>query len=195
LPRILDLLNKGIVIATTIPEQIYTRERLEREPFCAVEILVTAIRASEENKARSVRSASRWDNKRANAGTTPLTGRLPHWLEVQGGKVSKGGKIAVRPDRARLVKLIFEQAANGVPTFRIAYNLNKQGIPSWGKARRKDAPSQWHRSYIHRILTNKAVIGEFQPRTGKERKPIGPVEPNYFPRIVSDVLFYTVFNQ
>src|ERR1017187_7456926 len=57
LPRILDLLNKGIVIATTIPEQIYTRERLEREPFCAVEILVTAIRASEENKARSVRSA------------------------------------------------------------------------------------------------------------------------------------------
>lgn len=196
LPRILDLLNADIKIATTSPEQLYTKERLEKEPFLAAEILLTAIRANEESQMKSVRAGSIWAKKRANAATQPLGARLPHWLRLEKDKAAPKedkGKIVIDSDRAEIVKSLFEQAANGVPTFRLAFNLNKQGVKPWGNARNKSGQSLWQRSYIHRILTNKAVIGIGQP-CGKGRRPDGPAIPNYFPRVITDELFYLVYN-
>lgn len=50
----------------------------------------------------------------------------------------------------------------------------------------------WLPGYVHSVLTNRAVIGEFQAYTwrGKEKRPVGEPVPDYYPRIVDDDTFY-----
>src|SRR5262249_39592002 len=46
----------------------------------------------------------------------------------------------------------------------------------------------WGRSYVAKLLTSRAAIGEYQPHTGRggKRRPDGAPIPNYFPAAVSE---------
>src|SRR5262249_44908445 len=51
----------------------------------------------------------------------------------------------------------------------------------------------WARSYVAKILSNRAVLGEYQPHTrraGQTRRPEGEPIANYFPRVISDQEWY-----
>ena len=93
----------------------------------------------------------------------------------------------------------------GVGSESIAKRLNRdeldkqhQSLPFWlPKPKRKYSVGGWRNSYINKILRNRAVLGEYQPYTkidGK-RQPVGEPVKDYFPRIVSDDLFYRVQDQ
>jgi Recombinase len=50
----------------------------------------------------------------------------------------------------------------------------------------------WHKSYVQKILSNKAVTGEFQPHLKREGKrlPTGDPIKQYYPAIIDETLFY-----
>ena len=59
-------------------------------------------------------------------------------------------------------------------------NLESEGISSWSKGQ------GWHVSFVHRLLRNRAVLGEFQPlrREGSRSISDGAPVPDYYPAIV-----------
>src|SRR5262249_42348075 len=77
-------------------------------------------------------------------------------------------------------------AADGYGIKVIVRTLNAEGVPTIGRG------GAWHISYVRRILTTRAAIGEYQSYTGKggDKKEFGGVVENYFPAVVSEELFY-----
>jgi Recombinase/Recombinase zinc beta ribbon domain len=80
-------------------------------------------------------------------------------------------------------------AASGLGILAIARRLNERKVPAIGRSDRG-----WYPSYIAKILSSRAVLGEFQPYTKDNDKRVPAGEPinNYFPRIIDDELFYRV---
>ncbi|EOX4848386.1 recombinase family protein [Vibrio alginolyticus] len=140
-------------------------------------------RAHEESSTKSDRLSQAWANKRKNLNDTKATSNGPHWLKLSKDKAS----WTLLPKRVEIIELIFEMALD-TSTQKIVKHLNDNGYTSpRGKL--------WAKTSISRILTDKCVLGEYQPHTGRgghNRVPIGDMIPDYYPRIISDELFYAV---
>src|SRR5262249_10343967 len=69
--------------------------------------------------------------------------------------------------------------------------FNEAKVPPISTKRNSQA---WHSSYVLKILHNPAVIGHSQPHriVDGQRVPEGEIIPNYFPRVISDALYYKV---
>ena len=95
-------------------------------------------------------------------------------------------RFEVIEERQLIVERIFHDSANGMGSFAIARRLNQEGVATFGNS------EGWQNSYIKKILDNKSVLGQFQARTkkGRLRNPSGDPVPDYYPRIISDELFY-----
>lgn len=186
----LGILNHGITLVTLFPEQEFTREiDLARLVLAVAELA----RGHGESLAKSERSRSNWEKRRRNIANEILTGRKPSWVVIE------DNKFTLDPARAATVRRIFDMAIKGHGIGSIAKTLNREGVPTISKAK------NWHDSYIYKILTNRACIGEFQPRvlhiekvetpgkpTRKVKKfqPIGQPLKNYFPSVVKDEDFF-----
>src|SRR5258708_36254273 len=93
-------------------------------------------------------------------------------------------------DKAKSVR-IFERAAAGTGKRLIARRLNDEKIPTFGKS------PTWGHSYIQKILSNRAVLGEYQPHKGKtsnrkrpgNRKPDGEIRTDFFPAVITPELW------
>jgi Recombinase/Recombinase zinc beta ribbon domain len=115
----------------------------------------------------------------------------PGWLMLSEDRRS----FVYLPDRAEVVKQIFEMSAAGVGGYTIAKQLNANNIPAFGPS------SKWDQSTIHNMLSNRAVVGEFQPkkyltareslRGTRDRKgtPNGEPVKNYYPAVIDESLF------
>jgi hypothetical protein len=96
-----------------------------------------------------------------------------------------------------IVRRIFSETEDGYGRRTIARRLNEEGIPNFRAGEnRKRKPTGWHSSSIAKILSNRAVIGDFFPGTGstrfrtyqKESEPIS----GYYPAIVDENTFWKV---
>lgn len=115
--------------------------------------------------------------------TKKLTSLAPGWLEI-----SEDRSLYIPiSHRAQLVQDIFDWSRNGIGTGSIAKRLNQAGVPTFGAR----AKNMWHTSYIQKILSNRSVLGEFQPHVMLNGKRVPEGEPilDYFPRIISDEIF------
>jgi hypothetical protein len=128
---------------------------------------------------------------------TPIKGPCPAWLEFDRDEK----RYRPIPDRVDTIKLIFHESLNGIGGHALVKRLNQRNIGNISESKRKrklqtKTSGNWHRSYIEKILTNKAVIGEFQPHkiAGGKRVEDGPPIKNYFPPIIDEKLFYRVKN-
>jgi DNA invertase Pin-like site-specific DNA recombinase len=112
----------------------------------------------------------------ALASGTPYGKSIPYWLAIEGqvkagNKIVNHGKIVEIPERVAVVREVFALAAQGIGSRNIAQSLNGKVLT---------------RSWIAKTLSNRAVLGEFQPgKTGK-------VIPDYFPQIIDQSLFNAV---
>ena len=89
------------------------------------------------------------------------------------------------PDRAAIVKEIFELSVAGLGGYTIANRLNSTKVPAFG-------PSPiWDQSTIHNMLRNRAAIGEHQPKRLQNGKRIaeGSPIPNFYPAAIDESLF------
>jgi hypothetical protein len=106
----------------------------------------------------------------------------PGWLELSEDRTS----FVFMPDRAEIVRRIFEASISGMGGYTIANQLNAKKVPAFGPS------SKWDQSTIHNMLRNRATIGEHQPkriRNGK-RVPEGDPIPEFYPAAIDESLFW-----
>lgn len=175
-----NMINQGVTVVTLLDERVYSLEGLRKDPMGMMYSIMGFMRANEESAVKSRRLKQVWGNKRSNIMTRPLTRIGPAWLTFDEGS----GHFVPMPDRAALVERIFALTLQGAGQHRIAQTFNREGIPTWGKAK------VWHRSYISKVLTNQAVIGTVVPHEMdytdglKRRRPTEAV-PNYYPPVIA----------
>jgi DNA invertase Pin-like site-specific DNA recombinase len=155
-------------------------------------------RANNESAMKGMRVAAAFANKRERFASTdtlskPYTRRLPAWLTWN----DDAKAYELIEDRAALLRRMFEATDEGLGQHRIAAHLNETKVDTWGAGKWKAA--YWHRSYIRKLLTNRAAIGIFVPhrvqkvegKRSKERIPQQHIA-HRFPAAVDRELFERV---
>lgn len=182
-----QIISHGIKIVTTTDRMEYSSETIQENQMYLFAGLNIMMRANEESLQKSRRLKAVWEKKRSTIDERILTRRCVAWLRVS----KDGQKFEKIEDRCKIVQEIFDLASKGYGKRLIEKHLNRRGY----KAFRGN--NGWHASYISKILHNRAVLGEFQTykRENRKRIAVGEAIPNYFPRIISDKLFYRVQNR
>jgi DNA invertase Pin-like site-specific DNA recombinase len=188
-----DIVEAGItVVDLSDGGREYSAANLDRDQLLFVMMVLRFIRANEESTTKGVRVAKAHEARRQKFDsqdtlTKPYTLKLPAWIRWNQGTAS----YELIEERAALLRWMFEMADGGLGVHSIAAHLNETKEDTWGAGKWKAA--YWHRSYIRKLLTNKAVIGIFVPHTvrkvdgkrTKERKPQKPIT-HRFPAAVED---------
>lgn len=186
-----QLIQAGITVVTLIDGHVFRPGHIDMADL--ILSLVTLARANDESKHKSDRLSQSWANKRANITRRKMTAMCPAWLRLSADKT----KFEVIPERAAIVRQIFEDSANGIGNFKITQRLNNAGVAPFIQTAKSGEPYKrqsngWHNSYIAKIVNNPAVHGEFQPRKydARGQKIVdGPPIPDYYPKIVEKELF------
>ncbi|MBD8546011.1 recombinase family protein [Sphingomonas sp. CFBP 8760] len=175
---VLRITELGVVICTVEDGRQYDAHNMDM--VAMIEVAVKAGLGNLESERKSDRVGAAWAAKRERlqqGDRTVMTRRAPGWLAVEGSPPT----FVVIKDRAETVRRIFEWTAAGLGKHLIARNLNLEGVAPFGRA------DGWHASYIQKILSSLAVLGEFQPGTkpkGGTRTTVGEPIAGYYPPIV-----------
>ena len=185
------LTSHGVTVATVDGERIYPAG--ERVPMGQVmEIIIKSELSLEEGLKKSKRIKAVWKAKRerAEAGDRrAITTQTPSWIEVD----RSTREMRLIPHRANVLNEIFEWSAGGLGGPSIINRLNERNEPTWGPAN-----NGWQLGYVTRLLTNRAVMGEYQPRSrprgNSPEKAIPAGEPilDFYPAAITAELFNRV---
>ena len=192
-----SLVDKNVIVVTLMDGKVYTQESLDNLTDLIVSLSIMS-RAHEESATKSHRMKAAWKAKRAEATDgKAITAMVPRWLQLD----KERGEFEIVEDNAECVRRIFSLYLEGHGKGKIAELLNDEGVPPLSA--RADG---WHHSYVGRILTNKAVIGEFQPMrevdparesspSARRRVPDGDPIENYFPPVIDRELYFAAQKQ
>ena len=179
-----DIVTSGVDVVTLSDGKRYTAENLDQDVLSIIMALLTFARAHEESAIKGARVSAAWSAKRDRAASEPLTMRCPAWLRLRDDRSG----FDLIPERAAVVRRIFELAASGVGQHTIAATLNAEKVPTWGDSGRAPG-AHWHRSYVSKILKSPAVVGVFVPHVsayedGQYRRVAQDPVEGYFPAVV-----------
>ncbi|WP_162559699.1 recombinase family protein [Methylobacterium radiodurans] len=181
------LLQAGIVVVPLDLGWELDEEVLNREPWRLQALLSMMERAHNESATKSHRGLQVMETKRRRAvDGIPFSTIGPGWLDNNGD-----GWIVVEA-KAAIIREMFELAASGVGSYRIAIEFTRKGYPTFGGAK------HWGSSYVSKTLRNEAVVGTWQPhREDENGRVLKMGEPilNHFPDIISKDLFLRVQRQ
>jgi hypothetical protein len=107
----------------------------------------------------------------------------PGWLKLSEDRCS----FTFLPDRAEIVRKIFELSIGGLGSYSIANHLDRQGVPAFGPS------TSWDHTTIDSMLRNRATVGEHQPKSyaggSKKGVPVGAPIRGYYPAVVDEATF------
>ncbi|WP_449256356.1 recombinase family protein [Bosea sp. (in: a-proteobacteria)] len=183
LPRFLALIKSGIVVVTLLDGQEYSAKRLTEDTSPLFISLVIMTRAHEESRTKAKRLSEAWTNKRAQAVATKavVTSRVPAWLKVVTDK--DGKRIVPIPERVEIIRRIFARTIAGQGKYAVCRDLNQDEIPAF-------RAKKWQPSYISKVLSNRAAVGEMQAWSFGEdgkRRPVGDAISDYYPAAVDEL--------
>ncbi len=171
-PLLCSLVNAGVSVATLSPsEMIYERGR---DLTALVLAVVEFGRSHSESESKAQRMSEVWAEKRraVREEGALMTRRTVAWIEEH------DGKLMLVPERARLVRRMFELAIRGYGLSLIVRELTTAGVACWGRG------GSWSKTYIHKIMAGRVVLGEYQPI--KDGKPDGDPVADYYPAVVDE---------
>lgn len=183
----LNILKAGITIVTLADNQLYNSEAVNENWANLIVSIAIMSRATEESATKSKRIRASWDNKRNKIGEKILTARCPAWLKV---KADRSG-FEVIPERAKVLKWIYEQAVSGIGSYTITRQLNEQKIPTFSKT------ALWGSSVVEKLLHSAAVHGELHPQHQRDGVivKVGEAIPDYYPSVIPKETFTLVQTQ
>jgi DNA invertase Pin-like site-specific DNA recombinase len=196
------ILKSGVEIYTREPERPYLPAELN-DLGSRIGVQVFLERAYNESSTKSMRGRSFWQARRAQLDgkkRKPIHQNPPAWLRLTDDRM----KFAIIPEAARAIRLIYKWAGEGLGLDPITARLNQQGIsPITAGLTKKGEPCKrctgkvtdsWRRSYVAKLLADKAVIGEYQPHAMKDGKrvPVGEPIKDYFPGVIPEQQWYAV---
>jgi DNA invertase Pin-like site-specific DNA recombinase len=177
----MDILDAGINIVQLKPETIFRHEKSDM--FDIMRAIMELSRGHGESLRKSTTMGPVWAKKKQQAGEKVVTNRLPLW--VQRGEDG----LEEVPERGAVIREMFRLAASGYGITSIIRHLTESKTPTFNDTGR------WTRAYVYKILTDKRVVGEYQPykgRRGPSRKTDGDPVLGYFPVVVGEELFNEV---
>jgi DNA invertase Pin-like site-specific DNA recombinase len=171
---LLGLIESGVRIVQLSPSELVYDEKSDEMGLMLA--IVELSRGHRESKRKSDLQSAAWVEKRRKAreSGTLLTHKFPAWVE------ERGGRLYLIPERAAVVRRIFQLAAAGYGQRLTTVTLIRENVPSFVPA------GHWSGSYIASILKDRRALGEFQPRRKRDRSPQGPPIPNYYPVVVTE---------
>lgn len=182
LPLFLNILRKDVFIATLTPtERLYSKESVN-DLVGILEPLLSFSLAHDESKKKSQRIKEHWNNRRANASNKPISRRCPSWCRWD----EKHGKFKLIPKAAEAVRFIFSKTIDGLGQRRLLDELNQKFEPI-------GTSGKWNASYIQKILNDRSVLGEFQPKSFDEegqRNSAGEMLVNYYPAVITEATWH-----
>ncbi len=193
------IISNNVTIVTLTPEAEYNKESLHGG---LIHQLVGQMQmAHDESSKKAKRGKENWKQKRklARKQGQVLTRRRPAWLGIatkdgcvlpaghQGGRVDYSEvQFVVIPDAAEAIRMAFQHKLDGIGARASAAKLNA------------DAPwkprNGWRDSYVKKTLSNRTVLGEYQPHeiVDGKRVPSGDAIEGYYPPIVLPEVFFAV---
>jgi DNA invertase Pin-like site-specific DNA recombinase len=174
---VLNLLQAGVRIVQLKPVEMVFDAKSD-----AMQVMMMVMelsRGHSESAMKSERVGAAWAELKRNAAKdkAPITKRTPAWLRVE------RGRFVVDEEKGATVRRVYRMAAQGHGLGAIAKLLNAEGVPPVGPA------DHWPRSYVAKLLSSRAPMGEYQPHTrrgGGPRRPEGPPIPGYFPAVITE---------
>lgn len=191
--QFMNLKKDGIKIGILSNRKVYEPDQPWTELFYP---LVEAGRAHEESKRKSERLKAANQQKRE---TRDKKHRAPAWLKSSKDKRRFTDFEVASPKVYETFEKIFTWKREGVGSESIAKRLNTDKS-SWKPPRRdKDGnwyDTNWRKSYIQKILSDRAVLGEYWPHRlvrgngTVHREPVegGPIK-DYYPSIIENEQF------
>jgi DNA invertase Pin-like site-specific DNA recombinase len=180
MPFIIGLLTAGISIRTR--DRLYTEDSLD-DLGDFIDITIKQGTANEESRKKSVRVGANWANWRARVAVgerVPPPGRLPPWVAWQ------RDHFVLVPGASAAVRLVYKLAGEGWGLRRILARLN--GGKGEGGQEVPPVPvigrcPTWRMSYLAKLLTWRAVLGEVEDVSGA-------VHAGLYPAVVTETDFY-----
>jgi DNA invertase Pin-like site-specific DNA recombinase len=176
----LDILDQGVNIVQLHPETVFRHERSDMTDI--IRAIIELSRGHSESRMKSHRLNKAWEEKRKQARTAgkAMSRQLPAWVEL------KNGRMQLVPHKAAAVRRVFQLATAGYGHTAIIRKLTAEKVVPIGESK------HWCRSYLHNILSDRRVIGEYQPKVNHGRKREGEPIKGYFPAVVTEADFYAV---
>jgi DNA invertase Pin-like site-specific DNA recombinase len=181
LSLLLNLIQNGIRVVQLLP--VETVFDVKTNPMSLMMAIMELSRGHSESAMKSERNGRAWQAKRRRAAANgePLTARTPAWLQLV------GGEWKVNETAAQTIRRIYQMATEGYGLTLITKRLNAEHVPLVGRGQ------HWAKSYVGKLLGNRAIMGEYQPFTGRgtRRKPEGDPVPDYYPAVITEKEWYT----
>jgi DNA invertase Pin-like site-specific DNA recombinase len=173
-----ELKDHGIEIHLTMADMILSPNEQD-DGMKLMYAVAMASRAHDESKTKSKRLIEAFAAKRkaAESGKVWVSKALPWWL------IFEDGKIKAVPERAQVVKRVFELTAAGWSSSRISRLLNKENIPTW-----RPSAKRWLSCRIRDLIRGEGALGVLTQtkkteKLGRTYKLIG-----YYPVLISEAL-------
>jgi DNA invertase Pin-like site-specific DNA recombinase len=171
--------------------------------FPLIMSIMEMCRAHGESQRKAELVGAAFANKQdaARKYMKPMGKTCPLWLrlkKVWRDYASDGSAYEEIPERASVVRRIFQLATQGYGKSLIAKTLSLEGVPPFkcdlGKSG-ADAIPGWAASSVDKVLRNRATFGEYQPKTVRGAPKGGYINagdpiPGYFPPVISENTFY-----
>ena len=185
-----SLTENGVSIATVQKGRFFpAHQRIKLEDVMM--IVIEAELAHEESFKKAKRLRDSWaDRIKAiqNGDRRALSKVPPQWIDVD----LQTYEMSLNPHRSKVLTEIFEWYANGYGLPKIVEILNARGERSWAYGK-KNKGNGWNTAYLHKLLTNRAVLGEFEPMSrthgGNNETSKGIRVPDYYPQAITPELF------
>lgn len=175
--RLIWMLNEsGVDVATFQDGHVY-KSGNEADLMDLFSIIVKAQLAYEESLKKSKRIKAVWDAKHRaviSGDKSPISSKTPEWICIE------NGQYALIKDRVEVLNEIFDDYISGLGEQYIVKKLNGRQEANWGRGK------GWHKSYIHKCLVNRRVLGEYiiHPRHDINRR--GEVlHASYYPQAIT----------
>lgn len=175
--RLIWMFNEnGVDVATFQDGHVY-KSGDDADLMDLFSIIVKAQLAYEESLKKSKRIKAVWDAKHRAvlAGDkNPISRKAPEWICI------RDGQYALVDHRVEILNEIFDDYISGLGEHYIVKKLNDRKEENWGRG------NGWHRSYIHKCLVNRRVLGEYiiHPRHDVARR--GEVlHSSYYPQAIT----------
>lgn len=175
-----EIVEKGVTIVTLSNGNEIDAERFRKDAGCFLPALLRAHLGHDENEKKSERIQAAWEaRKLAMQKGEAVRMHVPCWLSFD-----RKGKPVLVESNARVIRLMFEWAAEGLGCQTIARKLHREGHKLVVEGKRRERELAIGTSYVWRTLRNKMAIGV--------NTYVTPSQPHVFPAVIDDQTFYAV---
>lgn len=179
-------LNAGLSVVTLCDEIVYTKQSMNQDFSQLLISLSIMYRANEESESKVTRIRNGYHKLREKLHMIKQTANCPSWLKLSQDRT----KFIMLKDKIEVINKIFSLSYDGNGIKQITTILNREKIPAARSSR------GWCQSTVRKILSSRAVLGEFQPHTlnpiTRKYDPVGEPIIGYFPQIIDEAKFNAV---